>query len=92
MHYVGFNKDCAFLIKRNVSWYKLPIVKKFSFFQGLLLVGNFLSEISFYVSGSNFLQNSEGYMGLISFVCGLGSKGLSHVLGSNLVKVCVIKE
>ena len=38
-----------------------------------------------------FLQNSEGYMGLISFVCGLGSKGLSHALGSNLVKVCVIK-
>jgi len=30
-------------------------------------------------------------MGLISFVCGLGSKFLSHVLGSNLVKVCVIK-
>jgi len=30
-------------------------------------------------------------MGLISFVCGLGSKRLSHALGRNLVKVCVIK-
>jgi len=48
---LDFNKSCAFVIKRKVSWYKLPIVKKFAFFQSLLLVGNFLSETSF-VSGS----------------------------------------
>ena len=89
MHYVVLNKACAFLIKRKVSWYKLPIVKN-CLFSEFAASAELLSEISFCV-GFNFLQNSEGYMGLIIFVCGLGSKGLSHALGSNLVKVCVIK-
>ena len=43
------------------------------------------------VASNSFFCNVPIYMGLISFVCGLGSKGLSHALGSNLVKVCVIK-
>ena len=64
--------------------------KKYCLYSEFAASGEFLSEITFCV-GFNFLQNSEGYMGLISFVCGLGSKGLSHALGSNLVKVCVIK-
>jgi len=64
--------------------------KKNCLFSEFAASAELLSEISFCV-GFNFLQNSEGYMGLIIFVCGLGSKGLSHALGSNLVKVCVIK-
>jgi len=33
LHYAGFNKACAFLIKRKVSCYKLPAVKDFSIVQ-----------------------------------------------------------
>jgi len=33
LYYAGFNKACAFLMKRKVICYKLPVVKEFAFIQ-----------------------------------------------------------